>query len=72
MTNPGDQARDYTLKPTLTSTEDATPHNPTATAAKEPASATHATVTTSKQDLPADSPKYTGRYTAMIHTPPAR
>ena len=67
VTNPGDQARDYTLKPTLTSTEDATPHNPTATAAKEPASATHATVTTSKQDLPAGSPKYTGRYTATIH-----
>lgn len=64
---PGDQARDYTLKPTLTTTEDAAPHSPTATAVKEPASATHATVTTSKQDLPADAAKDAGRYTATIH-----
>ncbi|ARD41856.1 hypothetical protein [Actinomyces gaoshouyii] len=64
---PGDQARDYTLKPTLTTTEDATPHSPTATAAKEPASATHATVTTSKQDPPGDAAKDAGRYTATIH-----
>ncbi|WP_159716625.1 hypothetical protein [Actinomyces marmotae] len=64
---PGDQARDYTLRPTLTTTEDATPHSPTATAAKEPASATHATVTTSEQAPPADAAKDAGRYTAIIH-----
>ena len=46
VTAPGTDARDYTFTPTITTSEDATPQTPVATAQKPAASAPHATVTT--------------------------